>query len=306
MPIRITCPGCQTVLTLADTMRGKKVRCKSCDKVIGIPAASKKKVLADGADVDEEEAVQEEPKLQVKAKAKPEPEEETEADEDRPKKKKKKKKKDKGSMGLAIGIVAVVAVLLLVGGGIGLFVILKPPDNQKKNQVAQVDGKKDGAIANPNPNVNGNAKDKVVVPPVPQPQPQGNKGVNIIPKIQDGNPAKKGGDGIINNVRGAGYRTERRSELKQIGTAFIQYSDDFKGNNRNDNTWLDYIKTFGPIRDAVKDGYYKMNYSARLDSASVIAYERDIDQGRHLCVRGDGSVDYVPLAELKTILGRDP
>ena len=71
--------------------------------------------------------------------------------------------------------------------------------------------------------------------------------------------------------------------------------------------WLQHIKTFGPIHEYVKDGYYKMNFNARLEASSVIAYESGIDVGQaHMCVRGDGSVDHVPLAELKTILGRDP
>ena len=71
------------------------------------------------------------------------------------------------------------------------------------------------------------------------------------------------------------------------------------------NTWLDFIKTYGPIYTAVKDGYYKMNFSARPDG--IVAYERDIDNGdKHLCAFYSGRVDYVPLADLKMILGRDP
>lgn len=290
MTIRLTCPECQTALTLADSLRGKKVRCKGCEKVLSIPAA---KALA-GADDDDhaqEDAIQERPRLKATRTA-----DEDAPQEDEPKKKKKKKKKtDKGSAALLIGAGAAVFVLLIVGGGVfAIFYLKKPEERNKQEPLA--------GLAAKDPKLAKDANGKAVVP-VKTDEP-----IRIIPKIQDGNPAtKKGGTYIITNVRGAGYRTERRSELANIGKSYVQYSDEFKGANRNMDTWLEHIKTFGPIREAVKDGYYKMNFNARLESGSVIAYERDIDVGeQHLCVRGDGSVDHVPLAELKKILGRDP
>src|SRR4051812_20535172 len=33
MPIRVTCPHCQGAYNLADEVRGKKVRCKSCKEI---------------------------------------------------------------------------------------------------------------------------------------------------------------------------------------------------------------------------------------------------------------------------------
>jgi ribosomal protein S27E len=279
MAIRITCPGCQTALTLDDKMRGKKVRCKACAKVLSIPAAAKAKVLAEGP---EEEAVQEEPKVKLGKASVP-----AEYDGDSAERSTKKKKKKKGKKGAGVLILAGVAalvVLLIVGGGLSAFIYFKPDKQEKKQE----------PLAKAAPEV----KEKDDRTPARI----------VVPKIQDGNPAtKKGGTGIISNVRGAAYRAERRSELKQIGLSYVQFADEYKGANRNQQTWLEYIKTFGPIRDSVKDGYYKMNFNARLEGSSVIAYESDIDNGQaHLCVRGDGSVDHVPLAELKTILGRDP
>ena len=40
MPIQAKCPGCQTVLRVPDTARGKKVRCSSCQKVFSVGGAS--------------------------------------------------------------------------------------------------------------------------------------------------------------------------------------------------------------------------------------------------------------------------
>ena len=85
--------------------------------------------------------------------------------------------------------------------GVTVFLLWKKPAAQPVQQQANVEMK--------------------IQDPAPEP-------IRIIPKIQDGNPAmKKSGIGIVSNIRGAAYRTERkRSELKQIGLAYNQYSDE--------------------------------------------------------------------------------
>jgi predicted Zn finger-like uncharacterized protein len=40
MPVKTACPACQTPYTLADAMRGKKVRCKQCQRVFDVIAAA--------------------------------------------------------------------------------------------------------------------------------------------------------------------------------------------------------------------------------------------------------------------------
>jgi ribosomal protein S27E len=299
MAIRITCPGCQTALTLDDKMRGKKVRCKACAKVLSIPAVAKAKALAHAGEL-EEETVQDEPRVKLKKASAP-PEDDSASDDDRPAKKKKKKKNGKkGSGALIIGGVAALFLLLLAGGGLWAFFAFRPGEEaQKKKQEQQAllaaKAKNDAESANKAPA----AKEKDERSPARI----------VVPGIKEGNPAnnKKGGTGIVSDVRGAVYRTERQSELRQIAISYQQYSDDYKGANRNMDTWLVYIKDYGPIKGAVKDGYYKMNFSARAEGTSIVAYERDIDRGdKHLCAFYSGTVDYVPVAELKTILGRDP
>ena len=50
MSILATCPGCNKSYQLADTQRGKRVRCKSCSEVFVVPG----KTVASDRDEDEE------------------------------------------------------------------------------------------------------------------------------------------------------------------------------------------------------------------------------------------------------------
>src|SRR5439155_16106415 len=40
MPIRVGCSQCETEHNLADTLAGKKIRCKKCQAVVPVPAAA--------------------------------------------------------------------------------------------------------------------------------------------------------------------------------------------------------------------------------------------------------------------------
>ncbi len=286
MTIRITCPGCQSALALSDAMRGKKVRCKACAKVLSIPAAGKAKSLAEANDV-EEAAIQDQPRLKASKASAP-----VEDDEDRPAKKKKKKSKQGPSM-LLIGGAAAAVVVLLVVGGVSAFILLRDkPDRKDKEDKQAIIAARDVEAKKKPKNQN-------------QPPPQGDNGpVRVIPKIEDGNPAKKGG--FIGGIRAAGYVTERKNELGQIGKAFNQFAIEYKLNARTQDAFLEYIKTFGPIRDSVRDGFYVVNMKAEpLSSSSIIAYEHDKYEGQgYLCVRGDCSVDHVSEADWKAALGK--
>jgi hypothetical protein len=104
-------------------------------------------------------------------------------------------------------------------------------------------------------------------------------------------------------ILGAGRRAERNNELKQIGLSFIQFCDEYKGASRTKENFLNYIRTFGPIHEAVKSGYYQMNMKAKLTSNDIIAHEQEMDGKGYLSVKGDGSVHLVPEAEWKAALG---
>ncbi len=294
MAIRITCPGCKTSLTLDDHARGTKIRCAECAKVLSIPAASK-------------DAIQEGRKLKARAPAASSQEDEADENE-RPGKKKKKGKKGKSGSPALLFIAggAVLVVLLIAVGWLSAYFLMRTaPTTPKENQQAKLEpkDKKEPEAGNAQ-KAGGGGEPKDQKPNIPVKEKENeNPGIRIAPKIEEGSPTKKGGAGIVQNIRGAVCRTERKSELRQLFISFTQFCDDYKGIARTQENFLQHIKTFGPIRDAVKEGYYKINVTARLDGANIIAYERDKDHQGYLSVMGNGDVRYVPEAEWKAALG---
>src|SRR6266436_4051059 len=123
MAIRITCPGCETSLTLSEDKRGKKVRCRACEKVLSIPAINGKASKHAEPEEDEEEAVQDEPRLKVKTKRN---DDDDGDEEDRPAKKKKKKKKQGGFPVVLVASLAVVFLLLVGVGGFLTYYFTRP------------------------------------------------------------------------------------------------------------------------------------------------------------------------------------
>lgn len=112
--------------------------------------------------------------------------------------------------------------------------------------------------------------------------------------------------GVIENIRGAAYRTERRNELRQIGVFFAQFCETTPKDKRTLEQFLTFIKNDArQIHDAIKKGYYKVNLSADPNApASIIAFESTVDRQGYLCVHGDASVDYVSAEKLKKLLGK--
>lgn len=297
MSFRITCPGCKTAMTLDDDARGTKVRCDECDKILNIPGAST--------------AVQESRKLKnAPSKADDdEPRDEEEQEEQKPKKKKKKKKKKAGSsMGLLIGGGVAIAVLLIAGVGASAYFMTRNPGNPQKagnDQLAQNKDKKPGGDgAGPGGAGAGDKQPEVKLPPVPVPvQPNQDKQERL-----EDRERKKGGASIISTTRGAGYRTERRNELRQIGLFFQQWCEvERNKSTRTKDGFLEFIKRDSKIiHDSIADGYYTLNVRAdHTSSMSIIAYETDSEKnGTNMVVRGDLSVDHVTPPELKAGLGK--
>lgn len=121
MSITTTCPGCSTSYDLADTLRGKKVRCKSCSEVFVVRG----KTSAPNRDEDEER-IQSSPRP-AKRVARDEEYEDTERPQPR-----RRRRKEQGNPALvplliAGGIVGVVLVLVLGGIGIWALTRTKPP-----------------------------------------------------------------------------------------------------------------------------------------------------------------------------------
>ena len=118
--------------------------------------------------------------------------------------------------------------------------------------------------------------------------------------------SKKGSGSLISNVRGSAYVTERKNELKNIGLFFIQYANDIP--NVNKRTLDGFLSTFQrdapKIYEHVKEENYVINLKASLSASNgIIAYEWGMYPAGYLCVRVDGSVDYVSQDEWKAALG---
>ena len=219
-------------------------------------------------------------------------------DADEPAKKKKKSKKGQGSATLFIvGGVAIFVVLLAVAGVSAYFLTRREPlADAKPNLQAKVEDKekkKDpgGEPAAPDKDKKGEKEKKEKADP--------GAGIRIAPKINEGNPNRKGGVYVVRTIRGAVYRTERQSELRQLAIEFNSFQGVYKGKGTHEN-FLEAINTFGPIRDSVNEGYYQVNLMARLSSDNIIAFERDGDETKgHLCVRANGDISTVSAAQLK-------
>jgi predicted Zn finger-like uncharacterized protein len=301
MALRITCPGCKTAMKLDDDMRGRKVRCEKCDKTLNVPGANGKKHKDD-------EAVQEGRKLKnAAAKAEEEELQDEEQEEERPaKKKKKKKKKNSSSMGLLIGGGAAIAVLLIVVVGASAYFLTRSPNvakaPQNNEQLAKANDKKGG---------DGGAGDKKLDPkvaPAPLPVPvDPDQAKREKEQRNEDRAANKGGKSFVGTIRGAGARTQRKNELRQIGSFYQQFCLTTPKSARTKEAFLEFIKRDSrAIHEAISDDYYTINFRADdASSNSIIAFESFIDgNGMYMAVRGDLSVDYVPPQDVKNAMGK--
>ena len=129
MAIRITCPGCETSLTLDDEKGGKKVRCRACQKVLNVPSAGVKAGAPRRVPVAQDEELVEDDA----------DDEERDEAEDRPAKKKKKKKKQPGFPVLIVSVAAAVVLVLVIGGGVLTYFLTRPVEAapQKQQQAEQ-------------------------------------------------------------------------------------------------------------------------------------------------------------------------
>ena len=136
-------------------------------------------------------------------------------------------------------------------------------------------------------------------PPAPEPPPPPKKNENE-PKVKGNAPPK----GLVQGVRAAAYRPERQNELRQIGIFFNQLYIETNKNPRTKEEFIDYIKRdAGSIAQALKDDYYILNLKVNMrDANAVIAYESLQDQGGYQSVRVGGSVEPIPIDELRKLL----
>jgi predicted Zn finger-like uncharacterized protein len=153
MAIRINCPSCNTLNTIDDAKRGRKVRCRTCEELISVPTGNCSKDKREA-----EAAVQETRKVKVKAgsarkQANDEDDDRDADDGRRGPRKKAQAAKSAFPMVLVLGGVAAVLLMCLVGVvGLPTYFLLwssKPDVAPQKaaDQQAQADLKNPG---NPN------------------------------------------------------------------------------------------------------------------------------------------------------------
>ncbi len=143
MALRINCPACKTVNVVDDEKRGKKIRCKKCEKPIVVPAEKSKR--------DDTQAIQDAHKTKLKMAASSHnrnDEDDAEDDEERPTKKQKTnttKKKGGFPVMLVVGGIGALLFLLLLGGGTaGYFLFIRKSDTPPNDAdlIAKVEDKK--------------------------------------------------------------------------------------------------------------------------------------------------------------------
>jgi len=142
MPLQISCPHCDASFNVADTMSGKKVRCKSCQEIFVVKESRAPEV----EEVEEEPQERRPKKVDQRLQTKPKPasssssgtrrrdddDDEDEAPRRRPKK--AAKKKQGAPVGLIIG--AVAGGVFLLAGVVGLVVYLAVGKSAPATQVA--------------------------------------------------------------------------------------------------------------------------------------------------------------------------
>jgi hypothetical protein len=159
MAVSATCPGCSVTYNLADTLRGKKIRCKSCSEVFVVGG--------------EESAIQTSPRPLKRAVR----DEEDEDDRPQPRRPRKKRRSN-AAVPLLIG--GGIALLVLVfGGGLAVWAITRSRGGQKEVAAAVTTPQVPVAAAN------GAAQD-----PVAPPDNAGGRGAapNPNPAAQPNNP----------------------------------------------------------------------------------------------------------------------
>ncbi|HEY7329883.1 MAG TPA: zinc-ribbon domain-containing protein [Gemmataceae bacterium] len=175
MSIATTCPSCDASYQLADSMLGKKVRCKSCEEIFVV--RSKSRV----PDRDEdEERIQSSPRP---AKRVVRDEEDEDEERSQPRRRPRKKSGNSALVPLIIGGCVVAVVLLVVVGGIAVWVLRAAAHRQ----VAQVASSNLPPVAQPAQNPAPQNQPNQPFPPGGRNFPPNNGNANPPPMFPPGN-----------------------------------------------------------------------------------------------------------------------
>jgi S1-C subfamily serine protease len=170
MAARIVCGACNTVMQVADELRGKKVKCKSCSGVVSVPIAQQPVAAPAGQFAERQRMPAPPPVAPAKRRVI-----DDDADDDRSAPRRKRKRKDSGSMlGVWLSIGGGVFALILV---IVLVLALRPgptdaqpnvPNNPMQPVAQNQPPIQQPVVQQP---VNAVPEKRNVPPPVPDPAP---------------------------------------------------------------------------------------------------------------------------------------
>ena len=159
MAIQTSCPNCEATYTLADTQRGKKVRCRKCSEIFTVGGArnadAPEPAVAKSGKNLRKDALQSTPRPPAKStpppKTKPAAKRarDRDDDDDRSDEKPSVKKKPKSSTPMVLMIIGGILLVLLLCGGGGTFAVYWWVSSTVKS------GIDDMAQNMPQPNANG-------------------------------------------------------------------------------------------------------------------------------------------------------
>jgi hypothetical protein len=90
-----------------------------------------------------------------------------------------------------------------------------------------------------------------------------------------------------------------QSHLHNLGQLYQAFLTEFNQPPKSVAQFAEYAKDDAQLRRLLSEGYYEMVVGKKVSGNGILAYEKKPDaHGRHMIVRGDGSVDTLTTADL--------
>jgi hypothetical protein len=105
------------------------------------------------------------------------------------------------------------------------------------------------------------------------------------------------------NVRQGVERQKAKGILENIGLFYQQYHLDNGKVPANENEFINYIQREAPhVVEAIKNGYFVVNWGSPLDGNRVLAYEKTSYAGARTVLLGTRTIKVMPDAEFEAAL----
>jgi HEAT repeat protein/S1-C subfamily serine protease len=158
MPIRVVCPGCRGAYQVPDNLRGKKIRCKNCDKVIPVGGADDEpdvEVMAEDDYQKKKPTTARKPAPAVRRRGEDD-------EDDGPRRRRGGRDKDDEGSSVALIAGAVIALVIVAAGIAGVMLAMRSSGTKDTAAVAKEKDDRDKEVPRPVTPV-------VVTPPVVTP-----------------------------------------------------------------------------------------------------------------------------------------